>query len=44
MLEKAKEKLNNSRVEANDWKSFMNGLNSRKMVMTPWCGNEDCEE
>ena len=31
-------------VSVGDWKSFMKELNKKKVVMTPWCKNDKCED
>lgn len=44
MLAKATAKLEAKKGEATDWDGFMNELNQKKYVETPWCCNPECEE
>lgn len=44
MYESACKKLEAAQVTANDFKSFMEHINKKKMVLTPWCDNKDCEK
>jgi prolyl-tRNA synthetase len=44
MLQKAKQRFNDKAKEASSWQEFMIHLNSRNVVLTPWCLSADCEE
>eukprot|EP00828_Plagiopyla_frontata_P025669 TRINITY_DN328_c0_g1_i1.p1 TRINITY_DN328_c0_g1~~TRINITY_DN328_c0_g1_i1.p1 ORF type:complete len:220 (+),score=51.99 TRINITY_DN328_c0_g1_i1:130-789(+) len=41
---KAKSQLDSVTSKVDDWKSFMNHLNQGKMILTPWCERNECEE
>ena len=30
--------------KADNWDDFLNHLNNRNVVLTPWCENMECEE
>lgn len=44
LLETARAALNERIIRVNNWKDFMNAINSRKSCKTPWCKVEKCEE
>lgn len=44
MYRNAFEKLQNNVMVAKDWKEFMLHLNNFKVVRTPWCQKNDCED
>jgi prolyl-tRNA synthetase len=37
-------KFEESKATASDMKEFMNQLNNKKMILTPWCDNTACEK
>jgi len=39
MYEKAKTALHSKFRTASNWQTFMTELNSRNIVLVPWCGN-----
>lgn len=43
MLVKAQQKLNDKQKVAENWPDFIQFLNKRNMVFTPWCKNNACE-
>lgn len=44
MFQIAKSKVDAMKSTAQDWKSFMVGLNKPGIVETPWCKQNSCEE
>ena len=40
----AKEKYDSHRVIVEEWKDFVPALNGKNVVLSPWCGVEECEE
>ncbi|KAL6928142.1 hypothetical protein ACO0SA_002873 [Hanseniaspora valbyensis] len=40
----AKEKFDSHRVIVDEWKDFVPALNGNNVVLSPWCGVEECEE
>ncbi|XBW37784.1 hypothetical protein QEN19_003364 [Hanseniaspora menglaensis] len=40
----AKEKYDAHRVIVEEWKDFVPALNGKNVVLSPWCGVEECEE
>lgn len=44
MFEKAKIKRDSCIVKAENWDEFMHALNSKMMVLAPWCDEVDVEE
>jgi prolyl-tRNA synthetase len=44
MFERAKEKFNNRIKQAGKWEEFMAHINTKNVVLTPWCQKRDCEE
>lgn len=43
LYKKAEKKLKESITEANDWKSFLEKIKNKKMVLAPFCSSEECE-
>lgn len=43
MFAKAVEKFKEKAKVASNWQDFMTQLNSRNVVLTPWCKTADCE-
>jgi len=43
MYERAKEIRDAHYKEASNWEDFMEALNARNIVLTPWCNNRECE-
>ena len=44
MYENALERFNSKQKKANNWEEFMGHLNSRNVVLTPWCNDSKCED
>jgi prolyl-tRNA synthetase len=44
MYERAVQRFNDKAKKANTWQDFMTHLNSRNVVLTPWCEIKECEE
>lgn len=44
MYQRAVERFNEKAKSANNWQDFMTHLNSRNVVLTPWCKEAECEE
>ena len=44
MFEKQLERVKNSTTHANDFNTFLEGLNKGNIVYTPWCKDSDCED
>ena len=44
MFEKQNERVKNSTTHANDFNTFLEGLNKGNIVYTPWCKDSDCED
>ena len=44
MYQKALERFNGKIKVASNWQDFMTSLNSRNVVLTPWCESKACEE
>lgn len=44
MLDNATAKLNTNIEKATNWEDFMVHLNKLKIVMAPWCDEQECEE
>lgn len=44
MYLKAKERFHDKEKKASNWAEFLNHLNNRNVVLTPWCENEVCEQ
>jgi prolyl-tRNA synthetase len=44
MFQRACQRFNEKSKESNNWQDFMAHLNSRNVVLTPWCKNAECEE
>ncbi|KII73236.1 Bifunctional glutamate/proline--tRNA ligase [Thelohanellus kitauei] len=44
MYGKALQDLSNNTVICEDWDSFINNLNSKKVIYSPFCGDKLCEE
>ena len=43
MYIKAKERFHDKEKKANNWDEFLNHLNNKNVVLTPWCDSKDCE-
>lgn len=43
-FEKARAERDNKIVRVDEWKNFVPALDSRTMVLAPWCEREECEE
>eukprot|EP00361_Fabrea_salina_P000803 CAMPEP_0202428666 /NCGR_PEP_ID=MMETSP1345-20130828/2614_1 /ASSEMBLY_ACC=CAM_ASM_000843 /TAXON_ID=342563 /ORGANISM="Fabrea Fabrea salina" /LENGTH=694 /DNA_ID=CAMNT_0049039703 /DNA_START=994 /DNA_END=3078 /DNA_ORIENTATION=- len=43
MLARAKSTLDSRIVEANNWEGFLEGVNDKNFVLTPWCEQTECE-
>lgn len=44
MYEKAEKSRNDHLVEIDNWESFMEALNARKICLADWCDTKECEE
>ena len=44
MFEKAKQKFESKKREANEFNTFNKHLNDKCAILTPWCGNSKCED
>lgn len=44
MYERAVQRFNEKSKQATNWQEFMAHLNSRNVVLTPWCEVKECEE
>ena len=44
MFEKQVERVKKATTHANDFNSFLEGLNKGNLVYTPWCKDSDCED
>ncbi len=44
LYKKAEKKLKESITEANDWKSFLEKIKNKKMVLAPFCSSGECED
>ena len=43
MYERAKKVRDDHMIEATNWTEFMNALNQKDIVLTPWCQENECE-
>ncbi|CAH02961.1 proline--tRNA ligase [Kluyveromyces lactis] len=44
LFNKAKELFDTHRVIVDEWKDFVPALNKKNVILSPWCGVEECEE
>ena len=44
LLEKARNDFNEHRIVVEDWKDFVPTLNSKNVIVSPWCGDSECED
>lgn len=44
MLEAAKKKFYDSLMTEETWDGFINGINNKKMILSPWCDIPSCED
>jgi len=44
LYNKAKEELNSHLVKTDKWEEFLNALDNKNIVLSPWCGQTECEE
>jgi len=44
MFNKAKTERDESMAKAYNWEQFMSELNQKKIVLTPWCEEEESEK
>lgn len=44
LLENARTDFDNHRVLINDWDKFVPTLNAKNVILSPWCGDGDCED
>lgn len=44
LLEKARVEFDEHRVLIHDWKDFVPTLNAKNVILSPWCGDADCED
>lgn len=44
MYIKALDRFNSKIQKASTWEEFMTFLNSKNVVLTPWCENNECEQ
>lgn len=44
MYTKAKSEFDEHRVKVDEWKDFVPALNQKNVILSPWCGDADCED
>lgn len=44
LLEKARKDFDSHRVVVDEWKDFVPTLNAKNVILSPWCGDGDCED
>ncbi|KAG7194476.1 uncharacterized protein KQ657_004689 [Scheffersomyces spartinae] len=44
LLDKARKDFDEHRVFVHEWKDFVPTLNSKNVIVAPWCGDADCED
>ncbi|KAI3406608.1 hypothetical protein KGF56_000740 [Candida oxycetoniae] len=44
LLSKARKEYDNHRVTVDEWKDFVPTLNKGNVILSPWCGEPDCED
>lgn len=44
MYQRARERFDSKLKKSDTWEGFMNELNQRNVVLTPWCKNNQCED
>mmetsp|Transcript_3089 Transcript_3089/g.3455 ORF Transcript_3089/g.3455 Transcript_3089/m.3455 type:complete len:683 (-) Transcript_3089:74-2122(-) len=44
LLEKARKEFDEHRVFVHEWKDFVPTLNAKNVIVSPWCGDADCED
>ena len=44
MYQRALQRFNDKAKHADSWEEFMGHLNTRNVVLTPWCEVKECEE
>ena len=44
LLEKARKDFDEHRVMVHEWKDFVPTLNAKNVIVSPWCGDGDCED
>lgn len=44
LLEKARADFDKHRVQVDEWKDFVPTLNAKNVILSPWCGDADCED
>ncbi|CDO91902.1 unnamed protein product [Kluyveromyces dobzhanskii CBS 2104] len=44
LFNKAKELFDTHRVIVDEWEGFVPALNKKNVILSPWCGVEECEE
>ena len=44
LLTKAKQEFDEHRVKVDEWKDFVPTLNKKNVILSPWCGDADCED
>lgn len=44
LLENARKEFDEHRVIVTDWSKFVPTLNAKNVILSPWCGDGDCED
>lgn len=44
LLERARKDFDAHRVQVDEWKDFVPTLNAKNVILSPWCGDADCED
>ncbi|EGW29901.1 uncharacterized protein SPAPADRAFT_73354 [Spathaspora passalidarum NRRL Y-27907] len=44
LLSKARNDFDAHRVKVDEWKDFVPTLNAKNVILSPWCGDADCED
>ncbi|EGV63564.1 prolyl-tRNA synthetase [Yamadazyma tenuis] len=44
LLANARKEFDEHRVIVNEWKDFVPTLNAKNVILSPWCGDADCED
>ena len=44
LLKRARKNFDKHRVLVDDWKDFVPTLNAKNVLVSPWCGDGDCED
>lgn len=44
LLDNARKQFDSHRVKVDEWKDFVPTLNAKNVILSPWCGDADCED